>query len=54
MPGLAAKIQFDPEAGMLCAYSANGEALERFALGFNAACEDDTLIRDIFSRAELD
>lgn len=54
MPELAAQIQFDPEAGMFCAYSTDGEALERFALGFKAACEDDTLIRDLFSRAELD
>ncbi|WP_239614639.1 Imm51 family immunity protein [Cohnella mopanensis] len=54
MPELAAQIQFDPEGSMFCAYSTDGEALERFALGFKAACEDDTLIRDLFSRAELD
>ncbi|MBE1553973.1 immunity 51 family protein [Sporosarcina limicola] len=54
MPELAVQIQFDPEASMFCAYSTDGEALERFALGFKAACEDDTLIRDLFSRAELD
>ncbi|QJD88006.1 hypothetical protein HH215_05825 [Cohnella herbarum] len=54
MPELAAQIQFEPKASMFCAYSTDGEALERFALGFKAACEDDALIRDLFSRAELD
>ena len=51
---LAGDIGFDPEGSMFCAYSQNRAALEDFALRFHAACEDDVLIRDLFSRAELD
>lgn len=54
MPELADSIHFDPEADMFCAYSSNREAVQSFAAGFKAACEDDALIRDLFSRAELD
>ena len=54
MPALAGEIHFDSEGSMFCAYSENAEALKAFALGFKAACEDDKLIRDLFSRAELD
>lgn len=54
MPALAGVVQFDPEAGMFCAYSSDGDALIAFATAFKQACEDDALIRDLFSRAELD
>jgi len=54
MPQLADDIRFDPEAGMFCAYSDNREALQSFAIQFKDACEDDAVIRDLFSRAELD
>jgi tetratricopeptide (TPR) repeat protein len=54
MPALAGIIRFDPEADMFCAYSDNGEAVAAFAAGFKQACENDALIRDLFSRAELD
>ena len=54
MPELKNDIGLDPEAGMFCAYSQNTEALEKFAIGFRAMCEDETLMRDLFSRAELD
>ena len=54
MPQLADDIRFDPEAGMFCAYSNNREALQSFAIAFKEACEDDAVIRDLFSRAELD
>ena len=54
MPNLTDLVRFDPEAGMFTAYSDNREALRRFALAFKAACEDDKLIADLFSRAELD
>jgi len=54
MPQLADRIRFDPEADMFCAYSDNREALQSFAIGFKEACEDDAVIRDLFSRAELD
>lgn len=47
-------IRFDPEADMFCAYSADRAALQAFAARFKQACEDDALIRDLFSRAELD
>jgi len=54
MPQLTGMIGFDPEAGMFCAYSDNGEALRSFSIGFKEACEDDAVMRDLFSRAELD
>ncbi|MDF2662186.1 MAG: glucan biosynthesis protein [Paenibacillus sp.] len=51
---LSGIIRFDPEAGMFCAYSDNRQAIVRFACAFKAACEDDAVIRDLFSRAEPD
>ncbi|MDR0524337.1 MAG: immunity 51 family protein [Spirochaetaceae bacterium] len=54
MPELKEDIHFDPEASMFCAYSKNKRAMEKFALGFKEACENDVLIKDLFSRAELD
>ncbi|ASJ20507.1 immunity 51 family protein [Brachyspira hampsonii] len=54
VPDLKGIIDFDSESSMFCAYSSNIEALKKFALLFKEACEDDKLIRDLFSRAELD
>ena len=54
VPELRDVIDFDSEASMFCAYSSDIEALKKFALSFKEACEDDKLIRDLFSRAELD
>ncbi|MDR2498569.1 MAG: immunity 51 family protein [Tannerellaceae bacterium] len=54
MPQLANDIEFDPEADMFCAYSDNADALRQFAISFKEACEDDELIADLFSRADLD
>lgn len=54
MPEITNDIGFDPEAGMFCAYSKNAEALQKFALGFREMCDDDTVMSDLFSRAELD
>jgi hypothetical protein len=54
MPESADIINFDPEASMFCAYSDNKEAIVDFALKFKVACEDEDLIMDMFSRAELD
>lgn len=54
MPELQEYIRLDSEAGMFSAYSQDRHAIEQFALGFKKACEDDALIRDLFSRAELD
>ncbi len=47
-------VKFDPEAGMFCAYSSNAGALKIFIIAFKEACENETLIQDLFSRAELD
>lgn len=54
MPELSDTIQFDPEADMFCAYSKDKEAVKNFAIAFKVACENDELIRELFSRAELD
>ncbi len=54
LPEYAEIIEFDSESGMFCAYSDNADALKTFILAFKAACEDEALILDIFSRAELD
>ncbi|MDR2967012.1 MAG: immunity 51 family protein [Methanobacteriaceae archaeon] len=53
-PELKDIIGFDPEGSMFCAYSDDLDALYEFALSFHSACEDDDLIVDLFSRAELD
>jgi hypothetical protein len=53
-PELMDIVQFDPETGMFCAYSDNEEALKTFILSFKNACENETFIQDLFSRAELD
>ena len=53
-PELRGKINFDPEADMFCAYSEDKETLANFILLFKKACEDKTLISDIFSRTEWD
>ncbi|WP_291725969.1 immunity 51 family protein [Bernardetia sp.] len=47
-------IRFDPEGSMYCAYSSDKEALKEFSLKFKEACENEKLIQDLFSRAELD
>jgi hypothetical protein len=54
MPELEGTVDFDPEASMFVAYSKDREALKKFILAFKEACENDTLIQDLFSRAELD
>ena len=53
MPELATEIELDPEAGMFCAFSTNSDALQKFAIEFRAMCNDDKLMKDLFSRAEL-
>ncbi|WP_288447762.1 immunity 51 family protein [uncultured Chryseobacterium sp.] len=53
-PDLIDIIHFDPEAGMFCAYSSDLEKLKEFILNFKNTCEDETLLKDLFSRAELD
>jgi len=54
MPELKKDIGFDPEGSMFCVYSKNEDALQKFALGFRAMCDDDKKMLDLFSRAELD
>ncbi len=53
-PTLKEFINFDPEGSMFCAYSRNADALKEFVVSFKEACEDEALINDLFSRAELD
>lgn len=53
-PELMEDVKFDPEAGMFCAYSSNIDALKTFIIEFKEACENQTLIEDLFLRAELD
>ena len=47
-------VKFDPEGSMFCAYSSELEILKEFIISFKKACENDKLILDLFSRAELD
>ncbi|MEN7551954.1 immunity 51 family protein [Rapidithrix thailandica] len=54
MEGLAKVVKFDPEGSMFCAYSEDKVALQSFITSFKNACEDNILIQDLFSRAELD
>lgn len=54
LPQLQERIEFDPEAGMFSAYSSDTDALRTFILDFQAACQDQALIADLFSRAEVD
>ena len=54
MPELESELGLDPEADMFCAYSKNAEALQKFATAFREMCNDDKLMKDLFSRAELD
>lgn len=53
-PELIEIVKFDPEADMFCAYSSNADALKTFIIAFKEACENETLIQNLFSRAELD
>lgn len=53
-PNLTESIDFDSEGSMFCAYSEDKEALKEFILQFKKACENEALIMDLFSRAELD
>lgn len=53
LPDLMDVISFDPEAGM---FSAQGPraALERLGAAMSAAFQDEEILRDLLSRAELD
>ena len=49
-------ISFDPEADMFCVYTdiKNQAILKEFALTFKQTLDNDEVILDLFSRAELD
>ncbi|WP_227430355.1 Imm51 family immunity protein [Psychrobacter sp. I-STPA6b] len=49
-------INFDPEAGMFCVYTdiENKAVLKEFALAFKRTLDNNEVILDLFSRAELD
>jgi len=53
-PELMDTVSFDPEADMFCAYSTNPSNLKAFIIALKEACENESLIQDLFSRAELD
>ena len=52
-PDLEGIVKFDPEADMFCAYSSDTEALKTFIISFKDACENETLIQNLFSRAVI-
>jgi len=57
MPELKNEINFDSEASMFCAYIENSEDInnfKKFALGFRNMCDNEEMMKDLFSRAELD
>lgn len=54
LPHLADVVRFDSESSMFCTYSTDADALKEFIVAFKSALDDNTLILDIFSRAELD
>ena len=47
-------VKFDPEGNMFCVYSEDKLTLKSFITSFKNTCENDELIQDLFSRAELD
>lgn len=53
LPDLQDEISFDPEAGM---FSAQGSrpVLERLGAAMSSAFQNDEILRDLLSRAELD
>ena len=54
MPELKATIHHDPEAGMYCAYATDADALRDFILKFREICDNDSLIKDLFLRVEIE
>ena len=50
---LEGKIDFDPEAGMFCAYGPRAP-LDKLAAEMHKVWVDDSQLRDLLSRAELD
>lgn len=54
MPELKPTIHHDPEAGMYCAYATDADALRDFILKFREICDNDSLIKDLFLRVEIE
>ena len=55
MPELQGEIDMDcSEAGTFVVNSKSAEALQKFAIGFRAMCDDNAMMSDLFSRAEID
>ena len=53
MPELKGRIDFDNTSGeCFCAMFTNEETLKKFALEFRAMCDDDKLMRNLFSKAK--
>jgi len=46
------EIKMASESGMFCMYSKNKKIIEDFAIAFHAICENESEMRDLFSRAE--
>ena len=53
-PELENIVQFDPEGSLFSAFSNDEKALQTFIIKFKEALDNDNLIKDLFSRAELD
>ena len=53
-PELVDKIAFDPEGSMFAAYSKDKKALKDFIRQFKRACDNHSLILDLFKYAEPD
>ena len=51
---LSDELEFDSEAGMFCVYSEDEKILQDFICSFKKVCEDENLVLDLFSRAELE
>ena len=56
-PELKGEIGFDSEASMFCTYAKNSENVDnfkKFALNFRVMCDNNEMMKDLFSRTELD
>lgn len=54
LPHLKDKLGMDSESSMFCAYSDDRNAIEEFAIVFHLVCENESEMRALLSRAELD
>ena len=53
VPELAKKINFDPEGSMFCAYG-EIDAVQKLGEAMKKVYDNDDVLRDLLSRAELD